>query len=233
MTDDDLLAEQVEYYRARAGEYDRWFLREGRYDRGPEATATWFAEVDQVRAALARLPIDAAEVVELAPGTGIWTEQLVGRVGHLTAVDASGEMLDECRRRLGPAAEAVDFVEGDLFDWHPHRTWDAVVFCFWISHVPADRLDGFLADVAALLRPGGSVFFLDGVPETTSTATDHVLPEPGDEVMVRRLDDGRAYRIVKNFWPDAELEARCRAAGLDVTVRRTPTYFQHGIGTRV
>jgi hypothetical protein len=30
---DDLLQEELAYYRARAGEYDEWFLRQGRYDR--------------------------------------------------------------------------------------------------------------------------------------------------------------------------------------------------------
>jgi len=37
-----VLLEQVAYYRARAGEYERWWLRQGRYDRGPVATRRWF-----------------------------------------------------------------------------------------------------------------------------------------------------------------------------------------------
>jgi demethylmenaquinone methyltransferase/2-methoxy-6-polyprenyl-1,4-benzoquinol methylase len=40
-----ILANQIEYYRARAGEYDQWFLRQGRYDRGPSDNADWFREV--------------------------------------------------------------------------------------------------------------------------------------------------------------------------------------------
>lgn len=41
---DRLLAEQVEYYRARAAEYEDWSFRRGRYDHGPEANTTWFAQ---------------------------------------------------------------------------------------------------------------------------------------------------------------------------------------------
>ena len=48
----NLLQEQIEYYRARAGEYDEWWLRHGRYDRGPEENARWFAEAEQLRQAL-------------------------------------------------------------------------------------------------------------------------------------------------------------------------------------
>jgi demethylmenaquinone methyltransferase/2-methoxy-6-polyprenyl-1,4-benzoquinol methylase len=230
---EDVLAEQVAYYRARAGEYDRWFYRQGRYDRGEAVRAAWFSELDEVRGALAELPIDGAEVLELAAGTGIWTQVLAERAAQVTAVDASPEMVAENRKRLGSQVGRVSFVLADLFAWASDRQWDAVVFCFWISHVPEVRLDRFLAGVSALVRPGGWVFFLDGRPEPTSTAADHVLPLPDQEVMIRRLDDGREYHIVKNFWPAAELEMRCRRAGLDVQVAETGLYFQYGRGRRV
>jgi hypothetical protein len=47
MTDEvtGLLAEQACYYRERAGEYEDWWFRRGRYDRGADANARWFAEV--------------------------------------------------------------------------------------------------------------------------------------------------------------------------------------------
>ena len=51
-TETSLLAEQIAYYRARATEYDEWFLRLGRYDRGEEQNRQWFAEVEQAREAL-------------------------------------------------------------------------------------------------------------------------------------------------------------------------------------
>ena len=111
----ELLAEQAEYYRARAPEYDRWFERRGRYDRGEAATAQWFAEVDDVRRAFDALPLDGADVIELAPGTGIWTERLLDRAGQLTAVDASAEMIAENRTRLGARSASVTYVQADLF----------------------------------------------------------------------------------------------------------------------
>lgn len=229
----EILAEQAEYYRARAPEYDRWFCREGRYDRGQEATARWFAELAEVDQAFERLPLDGADVLELAPGTGIWTERLAGRARRVTAVDASAEMVAQARTRLGPrAAASVDFVVADLFTWRPSAAFDAVVFCFWISHVPTSRLGAFLGHVASMVRPGGSVFFLDGRPEPTSTASDHTLPSPGEETMVRCLDDGRRFRIVKAFRSAALLTARCAEAGLAVEVQETETYFQYALGVR-
>jgi demethylmenaquinone methyltransferase/2-methoxy-6-polyprenyl-1,4-benzoquinol methylase len=228
----ELLREQLEYYRARAGEYDRWFFREGRYDRGETSNAAWFSESAEVRLALSRLALDGAAVLELAAGTGIWTIELARRAGRVTAVDGAPEMIAENLRRLGALSGRVDYVEANLFEWRPQRTFDAVVFCFWISHVPDTRLGEFLASVSAALRPGGEVFFLDGLAEPTSTAADHVLPAAGEEIMTRRLDDGREYHIVKRFRPSSELESACRAAHLDVVVHETARYFQYGIGTR-
>ena len=36
---DSLVQEQIAYYRARAPEYDDWWLRTGRYDSGDEFSA--------------------------------------------------------------------------------------------------------------------------------------------------------------------------------------------------
>jgi hypothetical protein len=60
-----ILDEQLAYYRARAPEYDEWFLRQGRYDRGLEHRAEWFREIATVEAALHPI-IQMKEVVELA-----------------------------------------------------------------------------------------------------------------------------------------------------------------------
>jgi hypothetical protein len=46
MEDDELLSEQLAYYHARANEYDEWFLRQGRYDRGPDHRTAWFRQND-------------------------------------------------------------------------------------------------------------------------------------------------------------------------------------------
>ena len=227
--DDAVLDEQLAYYRARAPEYDRWFLREGRYDRGEEATAAWRRELDEVRAAIAGLDLAGRRVLELASGTGLWTEVLLALGAQVTVVDAAPEMLDALRARVG---DAVDVVVADLFTWVPMGRYDAVVSCFFMSHVPDERFDRFAWLVDAAMDVGGVVFLLDALREPTSTAADHELPGAGDQTMRRRLDDGSEFTIVKRFRDDATLVAAFAGHGIDLTVARTDHYFQFASGRR-
>ena len=227
----DILAEMAQYYRDRAPEYDEWFERKGRYDQGEAANAAWFADVTEAFAAFDAVHF-TGDVLELAPGTGIWTERLLRTVDALTAIDIAPEMIAQNEAKVGKGR--VRYLLADLFTWEPDRQYDGVCFCFWISHVPEEQLDGFLRTVAAALKPGGKLFFIDSHPriKPAQPSAIQLPPEPGSQVLTRKLNDGRAYRIVKNFLDPRALEARCHAAGLDVQVHETPYAFIYGTGVR-
>jgi demethylmenaquinone methyltransferase/2-methoxy-6-polyprenyl-1,4-benzoquinol methylase len=228
MAASDILQDQIDYYRARAGEYDEWWFRTGRYDRGPEFNAHWRAEVVLVEAALdawltERAP---ATLLELACGTGLFTRHLARRVPRMTAVDASPEVLALNQNRV--AAANVQYVEADLFSWRPATRYDAVFFSFWLSHVPDDRLADFWDGVAAALAPNGAAYLIDSAFDPSSMAKDHVLPQPDAGIVTRKLNDGREFHIVKRFWEPQTLNARLRALGWTAAIVQTPRYFLHG-----
>jgi SAM-dependent methyltransferase len=225
---DRLLAEQGDYYSQRAPEYDDWWFRRDRYDRGEEATAKWFAEVAEVEAALDRFG-PRGRLLELACGSGIWTRRLALGAERLTAVDGSTEMLDLNRARLGGSA-AVTHLHADIFAWEPTETYDVCFFSFWLSHVPEERFESFWAKVRRALEPKGRVFFLDSAPSERASAADHKLPEAGEETMLRRLKDGREYQIVKRFYEPGALQRRLADLGWTVRVQSTPEYFIYGWG---
>jgi ubiquinone/menaquinone biosynthesis C-methylase UbiE len=225
---DTLLKEQIAYYRARAPEYDEWFLRQGRYDRGPQANADWFAEAATVRAALSEFHPEG-DLLELACGTGLWTQQLVVSARRITAVDASPEVLELNRGRLN--SPAVRYVRADLFTWRPEERFDCVFFGFWLSHVPPRNFSAFWDMVAESLNPGGRVFFIDSKHDPTSTARDHCLEDPAAKTVQRRLNDGREYRIVKVFYTPDGLQRRLHRLGWTVRIRETAHYFLYGEGT--
>ena len=225
----DTIQQQIEYYRARAGEYDEWFLRRGRYDRGADLNAQWFAEAGAVAAALDAFR-PAGAVLELACGTGLWTARLAAAAACVTAVDASAEMLAINRARVGPPA--VTYVEADVFAWEPPaHAFDVVFFSFWLSHVPPERFDAFWAIVRRALRPGGRFFLIDSRHEPTATAVDDRLPERTATTLMRRLNDGRAFEIIKVFYEPDSLRERLAGLGWVAEAHQTPTYFPYAFGT--
>lgn len=195
-----LIDEQIAYYRARASGYDDWWFRRGRYDRGEEQRRVWDDEIGHLERALDEAGPDGS-VLELACGTGIWTQRLVRSASSVTAVDASPEILVINRARVG--SSPVHYIREDLFEWQPQQRFDFVFFGFWLSHVPSDQFDRFWSRVQEALKPAGKVFFIDSLRTEESTATNHVLPDAGSPVMTP-LNWG-AYRPFKpirifRFW---------------------------------
>jgi SAM-dependent methyltransferase len=205
----DLLGEQKRYYAERAGEYDDWWYRRGRYELEPDALARWEADIADADAVLEEFA-PRGSVLELAAGTGIWTRKLVRTADRVVAVDANAETL----ARNTPDA---DLVRADVFAWRPAERFDLVFFSFWLSHVPEERFDEFWGLVRAALEPGGRVFLVDsGAGDTAHTGTDQA---GGEET--RSLVDGRTFRIVKRRWPPDELGERVRPLGFELDLRDT------------
>lgn len=200
----------IPYYAARAGEYDDWYLRRGRYARGAVHDTAWNAELDAAGRWLDAQPI-RGEIVELAAGTGWWSPLLAPK-GELSLYDANAGPLERARERLVAHGLRAHLHVRDAWA-EPDRPVDAVFAGFWLSHVPRARLVPFLELVRRWLKPGGRFAFIDSLPDPQSSAVDH--PAPADDVSVRRLDDGRAFTIVKVYHQPAELDAALRAAGLE------------------
>ncbi len=229
MDEAQLLDEQRAYYRARAREYDRWWMREGRYDHGLDANARWFAEVAALERALEDFG-PTGDVLELACGTGLWTRRLIGDGRRLTAVDAAPEVLEINRERVG--SDRVQYIEADLFEWTPPQSaFDVCFFSFWLSHVPESRFAAFWDKVGGALRPGGRVFLIDSARSETSGARDHALSGDEEQTATRRLDDGSEFQIVKRFDEPRRLERRLAELGWSVRASATGEYFIHATGS--
>ena len=223
----DAEAVLVPYYEARAGEYDDWYLRRGRYERGAIHDAAWDAELDMAGRWLDALPI-GGEIVELAAGTGWWSPLLASK-GELSLYDANAATLDRARDRLVAHGLRAHIHVRDAWA-EPDRAVDAVFAGFWLSHVPRARLGSFLELVHRWLKPGGRFAFIDSLPDPQASAADH--PPPADDLSVRRLDDGREFTIVKVFYTPSELQAALSAAGFEAAeVTGTGRFFVTGTAT--
>lgn len=199
---DDVLASQADYYRRRASEYD----------------ATAYGDLEAARARIDRLITElapAGTVLEIACGTGLWTEALAPRADTLTAIDIAPETVAIARDRV--TAENVRFEVADVFAWHTTARFDVIFFSAWLSHVPMNRFDQFWQLLRGLLADSGRVLFID--EHIDERAKESYLPG-ADEIVERQLQDGSTYRVVKNFVDPEQLERRLRGLGWECRIRR-------------
>ena len=230
MNHDDLLTQQIEYYEQRAAEYEDLYHRRGRFDLGPEANARYRAETVELETALQDFDATGS-VLELACGTGLWTRFLARSADRLLAVDAAPSMIEINRARYG--APNVTYLEADVFEWEPPDgdRFDAIVFGFFVSHVPPERFGAFWDRLRSWLTPGGRVFFVDDVAGSGRPYSGHQAPGGPEFAHVRTLADGRAFTIVKRFFEPEALRAMLADVGWEASVRSTGTEFLIGEAT--
>jgi 2-polyprenyl-3-methyl-5-hydroxy-6-metoxy-1,4-benzoquinol methylase len=208
---DEVLADQVDYYRRRAGEYD---------------VTAYGDDVASARALIARLAAEmrpAGSVLEIACGTGLWTEALAGWADTVTAIDAAPEMVAIARDRVRLAS--VTFEVADVFSWDPGTRFDVIFFSAWLSHVPASRFGQFWQLLGGWLARNGRVLFID---EHIDERGKETYVAGRDEVVERQLRDGSTFRVIKNFVDPQELELRLRRRGWDCAIRRASSRWVYG-----
>ena len=203
----------ADYYAQRAAEYERIYAR-------PERQAELAALKTRLRKMFA-----GRKVLELACGTGYWTEVIAPAAAQLTAVDINEEVLRIARTKHYPGM-VVSFVQGDCYaPPDAGRAHDALFAGFWWSHVPLARLDAFLAKALLAVKPGGLIAFLDNnYVEGSSTPVAH-RDADGNRYQLRTLEDGSQHEVLKNFPAASELIQRASKHGWGANVELLEHYW--------
>jgi ubiquinone/menaquinone biosynthesis C-methylase UbiE len=182
------------YYAARADEYDSVYQK-------PERQA----DLRQIEEWLPSV-LSARTVLELACGTGYWTQFIAPVASSVVAIDSAPETLRIAERRV-PASN-VRFQVGDAYALPQNRSrFDAAFAGFWFSHVPLERQREFLRGLNLALEPGARVVLLDNLfveGSSTAIAEQDVC---GNTYQIRKLGDGSSHRVLKNFPNEAQLRA--------------------------
>lgn len=184
--------EMKDYYAARAKEYDKIYAKPER-QQDLRAIEQWlpkkFAE---------------SEVLEVAAGTGYWTQFIAPVTKRMVALDASQETFSIAKTRAGCAG--VDWLVGDAYQMPlVGQKFDAVFAGFWFSHIPLEKLPAYLRYLNGFLKPGARVIFLDNLYVEGNSTPLSDRDAAGNTYQTRPLADGSTHKVLKNYPTELEL----------------------------
>lgn len=185
----------TEYYSFRAAEYEKIYNREDPVRQ---------AEQQAITEAM-RQTFKDNTVLEVACGTGYWTERYADVAKHVTATDLTVETLEIA---MGKSIPNTDFQICDAYDLSgitAESDYDAACANFWFSHIPKARIREFLTGLHSKLSNGSVVFVADNV--YVEGVGDTLVSHEGnpDTYKLRQLENGTTYEILKNYYSENEL----------------------------
>ncbi len=209
-----------DYDWSRAG--DEWSARWG------DAAAQWYGCI--YPRVWRFLP--APTILEIAPGFGRWTEFLLGHCETLIGIDIAPKCVDACKRRFADRAGTIF----ETNDGHslPMVADSSVDFGFSFDslvHVEADALNGYLTELARVLKPDGVAFLhhsnYGAYPrinrvQATLRGAFHRLPAPVRLAAQKRPDalaaglHARAQSVSAACFPDLCEKAGIRCVGQEL-----------------
>lgn len=212
------MADLLRYYSDRAGEYERV------YDK-PERQDDLAALASSVAQATA-----GHRVLEVACGTGYWTERYAADAEFVLGVDGSEAVLEVARRKVYPPSR-VQFAVGDAYALGSNgsvaslRPFNGAVAAFWWSHIPRARVRDFVASLHACLAPGAVVWMADNrFVAGSSTPISH-SDEDGNTYQRRHLSTGAEHVVLKNFPTEHELREALGVMAVELEVRQLEYFW--------
>ena len=181
------------YYAKRAREYEAIYEKAERQD-----------ELAWLRTRLPRLS-RGRRVLEVACGTGYWTQFIAMEAAHVTACDINEPVLEIAREKPIPR-DKVTFLKADAFalEGVPGGC-DAAFAGFWWSHVKKAELGRFVGGLAKKLVPGSLVGVLDNRYVEGSSTPLSRRDAQGNTYQMRPLLTGEMHEVLKNFPTAGEL----------------------------
>jgi demethylmenaquinone methyltransferase/2-methoxy-6-polyprenyl-1,4-benzoquinol methylase len=145
------------------------------------------------------------DVLEIACGTGNWTQVLSKRARSVLATDINENVLEIAQAKSYPR----DNVTFELMDAYttpdPIRTYEALVAVDWWSHIPVALIPEFVTNVRQSLRPGGAAVFVDMLRKEALDRMYSHHDEDSNRIEHRSVADGQEFFVVKNFPTEAQM----------------------------
>jgi demethylmenaquinone methyltransferase/2-methoxy-6-polyprenyl-1,4-benzoquinol methylase len=206
-------ARLIDYYAKRAGEYERIYQKPERQN-----------DLEILRKFGART-LAGQSVLEIACGTGYWTQAVSQTAKSIVATDINEEVLQIARAKKYGCE--VRFQKADAFDLNPspQNHFTAGLAAAWWSHLRKSQIKSFLQHFHRLFPPGSLMVFLDNRFVAGSNTPISRADDEGNTYQLRKLEDGTEYEVLKNFPDKSEVGAIVGNSGGEIHWTELPYYW--------
>jgi SAM-dependent methyltransferase len=201
------------YYSKRAAEYEQV------YDK-PERQK----ELAWLRSRIPEI-FRGRTVLEVACGTGYWTQFIAASAKRVYACDINDSVLEIAREKPIPPGR-VSFFKADAvaLDGVPPGC-NAAFAGFWWSHVMKSGISQFVANLSARLEPGCVVAILDNSWAHGSSTPISRTDAEGNTYQIRKLANGEEHEVLKNFPTPRELTQAVRPVAREAHLESLTYYW--------
>jgi len=183
-----------DYYRRRAEEYEEIYHRDDP-DRQEEQRKIANKLKETLR---------GKRVLEIACGTGYWTQFLSETAQSIVATDVVQEVLEIAKRKhYGcPVSFRIENAYNLSFE---EDSFNGGLANFWFSHIPKDKIDSLLKGFHRILQSESRVFMAENV--YIPGVGGKLIKKEGDKntYKLRKLKDGSENLVLKNYFSTNEL----------------------------
>ena len=143
-------------------------------------------------------------VLEIASGTGYWTQFISETATKIVITDNNREMLEFAKSKKYNCEIEFNFENAYELSFSDNQ-FEAGVANFWFSHVPKEKINIFLNEFHRVLKNNAIIFIADNV--FNKGIGGELIEIIGDKntYKLRQLSDGTEYKIIKNYYRREEL----------------------------
>lgn len=176
----------ISYYKDRAAEYEKIYTL-------PERQNDLLLAGQILRDALAD-----KDVLEIACGTGYWTQKIASTAKKILAVDINDTVIELAKlKNYSPAK--VAFQTADMFDLPNINKHGSLFGGFIWSHIKLQDLNDFIEMANSLVKNGGTIVFMDNNYVEGSSLPLAEKDDSGNTYQTRVLENRTTHKVLKNF----------------------------------
>ena len=192
------------YYQQRAKEYDRVYTK-------PERQA----DLKKIHTYLQQQAINK-RILEIACGTGYWTQTMAKTCQSIDASDYSSSVL-EIAQAKDYDNTPINFQHQDFWQLQtPKIKYDMVFGGFIWSHILKEKLSKFLHLLRQQIKGDGKLVFIDNRYVAGSNTPISRTDTKGNTYQTRKLMSGDEYEVLKNFPDKKEIQQLARELSLSI-----------------